>query len=76
MALHKIKYRDLQGTVVVDGQEIYIRNPSAVLNVELCGMQAPGLLRVVLLWILLPVVHPILVLGTGRWMAVCQRSPS
>lgn len=57
-------------------QEIYIRNPLAVLNVDLCGMQAPRLLRAVFLWILLTVVHPIPVLVTGGSMALCQRSLS
>lgn len=34
---------------MADGQEIYIRNPLAVLiNVDLSAMQAPRLLRVVL----------------------------
>lgn len=36
---------------MADSQEIYIRNPLAVLNVDLCGMQAPRLLRAVLFWI-------------------------
>lgn len=61
---------------MADSQEIYIRNPLAVLNVDLCGMRAPRLSRVVLLWIPLVVVHPLPVLVTGRGIAPCQRSLS
>lgn len=32
---------------MADSQEIYIRNPSVVLNVHLCGMYAPKLLKAV-----------------------------
>lgn len=44
---------------MADGQEIYIRNPLVVLNVDLSGMQAPRLSRVV------SVVHAIPVLVNG-----------
>lgn len=61
---------------MADSQEIYIRNPLAVLNVDLCGMQAPMLLRAVLPWISLMIVHCLPAPARGRWMALCQRSLS
>lgn len=76
LALCKSKYRDLRMTAMAQLQEIYIRNPLAVLNVHLCAMQAPRLLKAVLLWIPWRLVQPIWVLGTWRWMALCQRSLS
>lgn len=51
---------------MADGQEMYIRNPLVVLNVNLCGMQAHRLLRAVLFWILLSVVLSVPLLVTGR----------
>lgn len=45
LALYKSKYRDLRMTAMAQLQEIYIRNPLAVLNVHLCAMQAPRLLK-------------------------------
>lgn len=50
---------------MADSQEIYIRNPLVVLNVHLCSMYAPKLLKAVLLWILWSAV-PIPVFVTGR----------